>query len=168
MDDVQHSFDHFGLHRAALAGDDEGVYRALDMGADINGLDKAGRTAVMCAVAGNQFVSLLYFMRTANSSSHDSWQNIDASFLTAKRLNTIQLLLRHPDISLFTLNAPQSSMNGVIPLGMAAWLNMPDVVRLLLEDSAHTVSVDGMDSHGATALMCKSLLQIHIPVPDLF
>ena len=47
-------------------------------------------------------------------------------------------------------------MNGVIPLGMAAWLNLPDVVRLLLEDSSHTVSVDGMDSHGATALMCKS------------
>jgi hypothetical protein len=92
-----------------------------------------------------------------NLSRYLSWQNIDSSFLTPKRLNTIQLLLGHPDISLFTLNAPQSSMNGVIPLGMAAWLNLPDVVRLLLEDSAHTVSVDGMDSHGATALMCKSL-----------
>lgn len=53
---IQHSFDHFGLHLAAMAGDDEGVRRALDMGADINSLDKAGRTAVMCAVAGNQFV----------------------------------------------------------------------------------------------------------------
>lgn len=132
---IQHSFDHFGLHLAAMAGDDEGVRRALDMGADINSLDKAGRTAVMCAVAGNH------------------WQNIDASFLTPNRLSTIQILLRHPRISLFTLNAPHSSMNGVIPLGMAAWLNLPDVVRLLLEDSAHTVSVDGMDSHGATALM---------------
>jgi hypothetical protein len=40
---------------------------------------------------------------------------------------------------------------------MAAWLNFPEVVRLLLEDSVHTVSVDGMDSHGATALMCKDL-----------
>lgn len=46
-------------------------------------------------------------------------------------------------------------MNGVIPLGMAAWLNMPDAVQLLLEESADTVSVDGMDTHGATALMCK-------------
>jgi Ankyrin repeats (many copies) len=55
MDVVQHSFDHFGLHRAALAGDDKGVRRALDMGADINGLDEVGRTVVMCAVAGNQF-----------------------------------------------------------------------------------------------------------------
>jgi hypothetical protein len=86
----------------------------------------------------------------------NSWQNIDASFLTLKRLNTIRLLLRHPGISLFTLNAPHSSMNGVVPLGMAAWLNLPEAVRLLLEDSAHTVSVDGMDAHGATALMCEN------------
>lgn len=46
-------------------------------------------------------------------------------------------------------------MNGVVPLGMAAWLNLPRVVRLLLEESEGAVSVDGMDSHGATALMCK-------------
>lgn len=65
------------------------------------------------------------------------------------------MILSHPDISLLTLNAPQSSMNGVIPIGMAAWLNQPQVVRTLLEDSGESVSVDGMDSHGATALMCK-------------
>ena len=34
-------------------------------------------------------------------------------------------------------------------------LNMPEVVRLLLEECADCVSVDGMDCHGATALMCK-------------
>ena len=79
----------------------------------------------------------------------------DASFLTPNRLNAIRALLTHPDISLFTLNAPQLSMNGVIPLGMAAWLNQPEVVRVLLEESADSVSVDGMDSHGATALMCE-------------
>jgi len=155
MDYVPHSFDRFNLHLAAMAGDDEGVRRAFDMGADVNSLDGAGRTAVMCAVAGNQLVSLLGFVGTGNLHFHDSWQNIDASFLTPKRLNTIRLLLRHPDISLFTLNAPQSSMNGVIPLGMAAWLNLPDAVRILLEDSARAVAVDGMDAHGATALMCK-------------
>ncbi|KAG6840673.1 hypothetical protein C0991_005178 [Blastosporella zonata] len=73
--------------------------------------------------------------------------------MTPQRLNTIRRLLRDPRISLFTLNAPQSSMNGVIPLGMAAWLNMEDVVRILLEESSDAVSVDGMDTHGATALM---------------
>ena len=75
--------------------------------------------------------------------------------MTPNRLNAIRLLLGHPRISLFTLNAPQNSTNGVVPLGMAAWLNMPEAVRLLLEGSAAAVSVDGMDAHGATALMCK-------------
>ena len=79
----------------------------------------------------------------------------DASFLTPSRLNTVRALITHPNISLLTLNAPQLSMNGVIPLGMAAWLNQPDVVRVLLENSGASVSVDGMDSHGATALMCE-------------
>jgi ankyrin repeat protein len=57
MDVVQHSFDHFGLHRAAAAGDDDAVSRAISLGADINGLDTAGRTAIMCAVAGEKYVS---------------------------------------------------------------------------------------------------------------
>lgn len=41
---------------------------------------------------------------------------------------------------------------------MASWLNMADVVSLMLETSFGTVSVDAMDAHGATALMCKMLL----------
>ena len=76
--------------------------------------------------------------------------------MSPKRLNAIRLLLGHPCISLFTLNAPQNSTNGVVPLGMAAWLNMQEAVRLLLEGSAAAGSVDGMDTHGATALMCKT------------
>lgn len=56
MEYVQHSFDQFGLHLAATAGDDEGVGRALKHGADVNALDPAGRTALMCAVAGEQYV----------------------------------------------------------------------------------------------------------------
>ncbi|PPR05968.1 hypothetical protein CVT24_004632 [Panaeolus cyanescens] len=130
--------ENYGLHKAALYGDEEGVRRALDDGADVNALDSAGRTSVMCAVAG------------------ENWQNIDAcdaSHMSQKRLNVLKMLLGHADISLFTLNAPQSSMNGVIPLGMAAWLNLPQAVRVLLEESAGAVSVDGMDGHGATALM---------------
>lgn len=76
--------------------------------------------------------------------------------MTPRRLNTIRRLLSDPRISLFTLNAPQSSMNGVIPLGMAAWLNMEHAVRILLEESSDSVSVDGTDTQGATALMCKA------------
>lgn len=48
---------NFGLHHFALLGDDEGVRRALREGADINALDTFGRTAVMCAVAGDKYAS---------------------------------------------------------------------------------------------------------------
>ncbi|KAF8634145.1 hypothetical protein AX15_001049 [Amanita polypyramis BW_CC] len=135
-----HSFGNFPeLHVAALKGNDEKVLRAVGAGADINALDSVGRTAIMCAVAG------------------ENWREIDAldnaSFVTKERLNVIRRMLSHPDISLYTMNAPQNSLNGVTPLGMAAWLDAPDVVKMLLEESADAVAVDGMDIHGATALM---------------
>lgn len=76
--------------------------------------------------------------------------------MSQERLNVIRIAVSHPDISLFTLNAPQNSINDVTPLGMAAWLDMPEVVQLLLECSSGAVSVDGVDTDGATPLMCKS------------
>src|ERR1700749_2322748 len=66
-------------------------------------------------------------------------------------------MLNHPQISLHCLNAPHAAANGVIPLSMAASLNFPDLVQLLLEESADTVALDGLDAHGATALMCPYL-----------
>ncbi|KAJ3573522.1 hypothetical protein NP233_g2373 [Leucocoprinus birnbaumii] len=131
------------LHRAALNGDDEAVIRALETAADVNALDDEGRTPIMCAVAG------------------DRWQDIDASdasFMTPKRLNAIRIMLDQPQITLHCLNAPHAATNGVIPLSMAAWLNFPQLVELLLEESADTVSVDGLDAHGATALMFSGIL----------
>ncbi|KAF8637813.1 hypothetical protein AX16_010731 [Volvariella volvacea WC 439] len=140
MDRVQQplALDNYGLHLYATAGDDEGVQRALDAGANVNTLDASGRSVVMCAVAG------------------DHWETIDASdasFMTPRRLHVLRMLLARPEISLYTLNLPQTSMNGVIPLGMAAWLGFPEAVRTLLESSSSRICVDGMDSHGATALM---------------
>lgn len=74
--------------------------------------------------------------------------------MSPSRLNALRILLKQPKMTLLTLNAPHASMNGVIPLGIAAWLNQPLAVRTLLDDSVQSVAVDGMDSHGATALMC--------------
>lgn len=48
------SFVNYGLHAAALIGDDEGVLGEINAGADINALDSVGRTALMCAVAGEK------------------------------------------------------------------------------------------------------------------
>lgn len=99
--------------------------------------------------------------------SDDSWRDVDAlngaSFMTGERLDAIKRILRHPDISLYTMNAPQNSLNGVTPLGMAAWLDVPVAVKMLLEESADAVAVDGMDNHGATALMCKTYFRGFCP-----
>jgi len=42
------------LQRYAVIGDDAGVASALESGADVNALDASGRTALMCAIAGEQ------------------------------------------------------------------------------------------------------------------
>ena len=76
--------------------------------------------------------------------------------MTASRLNTLRLLVEHRHVSLYTLNAPQEAMNGVTPLGFAAWVNSPKAVEILLEASGGAVSVDGQDAYGVTPLMCKS------------
>lgn len=88
-----------------------------------------------------------------------SWSDIsvahDESFMTPSRLKVIDMILRRPEITLFTLNAPNPAFNDATPLGMAAWLNMPGAVRVLLESSLDSVVVDGTDMHGSTPLMCK-------------
>ncbi|THH21300.1 hypothetical protein EW146_g225 [Bondarzewia mesenterica] len=123
---------------AIIRGDEEDVQLALDAGADVNATDAAGRSAVACAITGHDW-------RTVNAS--------DASFMTESRLGVIRLLVEHPHVSLYSLNAPQEAVNGATPLGVAAWLNALEAIRVLVEDSAGAVSVNGMDSHGATALM---------------
>ncbi|KAL4064486.1 hypothetical protein J3A83DRAFT_4376707 [Scleroderma citrinum] len=138
MSRVQRSFENFALLQAASEGCADAVRDALDAGADINASDSSGRTILTCALTA------------------DRWETVDASdasFMSEDRLNVLRIALLHPDISLYTLNAPQDSINDVTPLGMAAWLDMPHVVRLLLECSAGSVSVDGTDTDGATPLM---------------
>ncbi len=84
-----------------------------------------------------------------------SWQTVDPSFMAPSRLNTLRLLVEDRHVSLYTLNAPQESMNGVTPLGFSAWMNSPKAVGTLLEASGGAVSVDGKDAYGVTPLMCK-------------
>ncbi|KAK7044086.1 hypothetical protein VNI00_007802 [Paramarasmius palmivorus] len=130
------SFFNFGLQSYATSGDYEGVQRALESGADVNVFDASGRGALLCAIAG------------------ESWKDIQSSpAMSANRVKIIQLLLESTNQSLYALNAPQNGFNGVTPLGMAAWLNSPEAVSFLLDASAGSVDVDGMDSHGATPLM---------------
>jgi hypothetical protein len=76
--------------------------------------------------------------------------------MTTNRLNVLRMLVEDRHVSLHTLNAPQEAMNGVTPLGFAAWMNSPRAVEVLLEASGRAVSVDGKDAYGVTPLMCKS------------
>ncbi len=75
--------------------------------------------------------------------------------MTASRLVVLQLLVEDRHVSLYTLNAPQEAMNGVTPLGFAAWMNSPQAVKTLLGAGGGRVSVDGEDAYGVTPLMCK-------------
>ncbi|TFY59089.1 hypothetical protein EVJ58_g6006 [Rhodofomes roseus] len=122
---------------AAARADVDAVRAAIQSGADVNALDPEGWTSVACAIAGR------------------SWENVDvsdASFKLEERVEILQMLLDHEDISLFTLNSP---VLGVSPLCLAAWLDIPQMVRLLLEGSRGMIPVNGMDNFGATPLMCK-------------
>lgn len=65
MDYELHSLN-FDLHRAALNGDDDAVRRALREGANINALDAAGRTTIMCAIAGEQYAFFLLHINKKN------------------------------------------------------------------------------------------------------
>ncbi|KAH9177410.1 hypothetical protein EDB89DRAFT_2200920, partial [Lactarius sanguifluus] len=123
------------LLEAVIRGDEHGVRSLLERGADVNAADTKGRSAVACAVAG------------------ESWQTADPSIMTASRLDILRLLVEDRHVSLYTLNAPQEAMNGVTPLGFAAWMNSPNAVKTLLEAGGGTVSADGEDAYGVTPLM---------------
>ncbi|KAI9439884.1 hypothetical protein H4582DRAFT_1943729 [Lactarius indigo] len=123
------------LLEAVIRGDEHGVRSLLERGADVNAADAKGRSAVACAIAG------------------ESWQTADPSIMTGSRLDILRLLVEDRHVSLYTLNAPQEAMNGVTPLGFAAWMNSSNAVKTLLEASGGTVSVDGEDAYGVTPLM---------------
>ncbi|KAI9457195.1 ankyrin repeat-containing domain protein [Russula earlei] len=120
---------------AVTRGDESQARSLLARGADVNATDAMGRSAVACVIAG------------------ESWQTVDPSFMTTNRLKTLRLLVEDRHVSLYTLNAPQEAMNGVTPLGFAAWMNSPQTVQVLLEARAGAVSVDGKDAYGVTPLM---------------
>lgn len=54
MDRRQHSFDTYALLQAAIMGDEEGVRKALQAGADVNAVDASGRTALTNAITGEK------------------------------------------------------------------------------------------------------------------
>ncbi|KAI0635689.1 ankyrin [Trametes polyzona] len=121
---------------ATARADIDAVKTALARGADPNAVDEAtGHTAITCAIAG------------------DSWEDVDvsdASFALQSRVEVLRMLIGSDTTSLYALNAPA---RGVTPLALAAWLNIPDAIRVLLDESRGLVAVDGSDALGVTPLM---------------
>ncbi|CDO70892.1 hypothetical protein BN946_scf184804.g24 [Trametes cinnabarina] len=113
---------------AAARADLDAVRSALASGADANAVDDAtGYTAVTCAIAGDR-----------------------CGRFSVDRVEVLRTLIGSDTTSLYALNAPA---RGVTPLGLAAWLNLPDVIRVLLDESHGLVAVDGTDAVGVTPLM---------------
>ncbi|KAI0768084.1 hypothetical protein BD413DRAFT_494063 [Trametes elegans] len=140
---------------AAARADPDAVKTALARGADPNAADDAtGHTAVTCAIAGDR---VLKGDRARTLVS--SWEDVDvsdASFALQGRVEVLRTLIGSDTPSLYALNAPA---RGVTPLGLAAWLNVPDLIRVLLDESRGLVAVDGTDALGVTPLMsCLTLV----------
>lgn len=92
-----------------------------------------------------------------------SWETVDAQEMHA-RLGLVRLLVSHPNVTLYTLNAPQADMRDVTPLGIASWSNAVEVIKACLELGAGAVAVDARDGHSATPLMCSSCVFCSVQV----
>ncbi|CAK5275950.1 unnamed protein product [Mycena citricolor] len=145
------------LHSAALTGNETSACCVLRAGANVNACNLKNQKVLMCAIAGNKCMYSSWHVANAISDwFYCSWQQADASNASGShcgRLGILRMLLLDTNISLVTLNTPQSTYWGLTPLGMAAWLNQADVMRILLEESSKSVAVDATDAHGATLLM---------------
>lgn len=148
------------LLKAVASADDHAVALVLQLAtdADVNAADHAGRTVLGMAIAGDRCVDVSSQPRACtNVFRVRRWEDADASdasFKLEKRLAILKMLLQHGGLTLYSLNAPQDFLHGATPLGMAAWLNLPEAAQLFLEECQGLVVVDGMDTRGATPLMC--------------
>ncbi|CAO3590314.1 unnamed protein product [Absidia cylindrospora] len=114
----------------------------LSAGADINMKDGRGRTALICAIYGLDLDASNINTSNLNLIS----QTHDAHFSIMKNV-----LLRHPNLYVATLDSPQYEIKGITPLCLASYLGKSEIIQLLLEDGR--VDVDGTDSKNASALM---------------
>lgn len=147
---------------AALSGDDLAFTSALSAGADVNVVYDDGRNAILSVLTGQKSVSpntgsTVLRLLIACIFSWDSADASNAPVMSISRLNILNAIITHRDISLLTLNASSATISGVksiSPLGAAALLKKPTAVQTLLELSPGLVSVDLPDTKGRTPLMC--------------
>ncbi|CAO3634069.1 unnamed protein product [Cunninghamella blakesleeana] len=130
------------LNIAVFGGHIDMVRLLLSAGADINTKDGRGRTALICAIYGldldasNINTSNLHLISQTHENHYDIMKNV---------------LLRHPNLYVSTLDSPQYEIKGITPLCLASYLGKENIIQLLLDDGR--IDVDGTDSKNASALM---------------
>ncbi|EJD06435.1 ankyrin [Fomitiporia mediterranea MF3/22] len=120
------------LLEAAICGDEETFCRLIRGGEDAN--------AVIGALV-------------LGAASLDELDTSHAQASVPGRLAILYFLLETHALSLYVLNAAHTSLKGLTPLGMAAYLNRLDFVTLLLEKGDGLVLIDAVDSQRATPIM---------------
>ena len=80
---------------------------------------------------------------------------------TPERVAILKALVARPELSLYVLNTPIPSANGLTPLALACSIGTVEQALALLE--CPSVLVDARDARGATPLMCMFLFSILNP-----
>ncbi|KIJ52466.1 hypothetical protein M422DRAFT_202564 [Sphaerobolus stellatus SS14] len=128
----------YNLFRGVVGADAAAVEHALVRGADVNAADELGRNVLTYASLGAAINALECPVQPR---------------LSENRLDVLKLVAEHPQLSLYSLNAPMPWAEGVTLLGLMSWLNMPSEIMCLLEFTQGLMEANAMDNNGATPLM---------------
>jgi ankyrin repeat protein len=141
------------LMRAATYGDMSAAQTALDQGADINGSDVDGMTALMQAARVGQADMLIYLIESGADVNQQDASGATALLFAswAGRPCIVQTLLEHgAQISSGIAGPPPPQKMGLTPLMMACIGGHYDVAKLLIQQKC---DVNARDEDGESALL---------------
>ena len=107
-------------------------------------------------------ISLVEFLPTLSAKRVPSTSIEHPCPCTPERVAILKALVARPELSLYVLNTPIPSANGLTPLALACSTGTVEQALALLE--CPSVLVDARDARGATPLMCM----FHFFIPILY